>query len=60
VFLKLLEVFVLLLKLPLELHELLLLTYANGIVLVGFLALRECITAQKLQLVHLSDAWEQD
>lgn len=59
-FLELLEVFVLLLKLPLELYELLFLTQANGIVLVGFLALRECITAQKTQLVHLSEAWEQD
>jgi hypothetical protein len=47
VFLELLEVFVLLLKLLLKLQELLLLTHSDGIVLIGFLSLRECITARK-------------
>lgn len=43
-FLELLQVCVLLSKLPLELCELLLFAHADGIVLVGFLTLGECIT----------------
>ena len=46
-FLELFEVFVLLLKLLLELKELLLLPHSDGIVLVGFLALCECISVQR-------------
>jgi hypothetical protein len=59
VFLELLEVFVLLLKLLLELKELLLLTHSDGIILVGFLAFRECISVHRKQLVDLPEAGEQ-
>jgi hypothetical protein len=57
VFLELFEVFVLLCELLLELQELLLLTHSNGIVLVGLLTLRECITISHSQLAHLSGTW---
>jgi hypothetical protein len=60
VFLQLLEVFVLLLKLLLKLHELLLLTHSDGIVLIGFLPLRECISVRQNQSAHISEAWEQE
>ncbi len=58
-FLELLEVFVLLLKLLLELQELLLLSHSDGVVLAGFLALCECVTAYRKQLVYLPEAGEQ-
>jgi hypothetical protein len=58
VFLKLLEVFVLLLKLLLELKELLLLPHSNGIVLIGLLALCECISVDIKQLAYLPEAGE--
>jgi len=44
VVLELLQVLVLLCQLLLELHKLLLLTHADGIVLVGLLALGECVS----------------
>lgn len=40
---QLLQVLVLLCKLSLELHQLLLLTHANGVILIGLLALGECV-----------------
>lgn len=43
-FLKLLEVFLLLCELLLELEELLLLSHLDGVVLAGLLALGECVT----------------
>jgi hypothetical protein len=58
-FLELLEVFVLLLKLLLELKELLLLPHSDGIVLAGFLALCECISVQGKRLVHSPGGGEQ-
>ncbi len=58
-FLELLEVFVLLLKLLLQLKELLLLPHSDGIVLAGFLALCECISVQGKRLVYLPEAGDQ-
>lgn len=59
-FLELLEVLVLLCKLLLKLEQLLLLTHSNGIILVGFLSLCECITVERNQSDHISEAWEQE
>ena len=59
-FLELLQVFVLLLQLLLELHELLLLSHSDGIVLIGLFPLRESITTQETRLAHLSEAWDQE
>ena len=56
-FLELFEVFVLLLKLLLELKELLLLPHSDGIVLVGFLALCECISVQRKAISTSPGSW---
>jgi len=52
VVLELLQVLVLLCQLLLELHKLLLLTHADGIVLVGLLALGECVSVESRAVSH--------